>query len=186
MIEPIAGERQPSETDKAVQACNDYLRMGAGRSLSLLAQKYTENDQKRPPTKAEGTLKDWSTTYGWVERASLYDAELERLRTEAAQRAMQEGLALDWERVGKLKRLAEFLEDQIYEVGANGVHHNVWLPDVKQVGMDRVEIERFNGAILDQYRGVLDDLAKETGGRKKIAEMTGKDGKELIVKVIRG
>ena len=82
---------------------------------------------------------------------------------------MQNGLAQDFERVNSLKRLACFLEGQIYEKGTTGKYHNVWLPDVKVVGFGEnaevVEIERFNSGLLQQFRGTLDDLAKETGGR---------------------
>lgn len=187
MIDPLVGERYPSETDKAVQACNDYLRMGAGRSLTLLVQNYNEIKQNQAPTQSKGTLITWSANFGWVERASLYDGEMERLRTEAAQRAMMEGLALDYERVGKLKRLADFLEGQLYEQGEGGVYHNVWLPDVKQIGSgefaERVDIERFNAPLISEYRSVLDDLAKETGGRKKTVQIGGEKDNPLQVNV---
>jgi len=89
---------------------------------------------------------------------------------------MDYGLALDYERVRKLKRLADFLEGQVYERGEAGDYHNVWLPDVKSVGSgelaERVNIERFNGALISEYRAVLDDLAKETGGRAKRLDLT--------------
>jgi len=58
------------------------------------------------------------------------------------------------------------LHEQMYEQGAGGKYHNIWLPDVKEVGGQVVDIERFNAAIVDQYRGALDDIAKEVGGRK--------------------
>lgn len=93
-------------------------------------------------------------------------------------------MALDFERTDELKGLAHFLIEQIYETGEDGVYHNVWLPDVKQIGsgsnVERVDIERFNAAIIDQLRGVLDDLAKETGGRKRSMELTGAEGTPLF------
>jgi hypothetical protein len=55
------------------------------------------------------------------------------------------------------------------EQGEDGVYHNVWVPDVKQIGSgadaERVDIEHFNSAIISEYRATLDDIAKETGGR---------------------
>jgi len=58
---------------------------------------------------------------------------------------MQSGLALDYERAVELKRLAHFLIEQIYEQGEDGNYHNVWLPDVKQIGagknIERIDIE---------------------------------------------
>lgn len=131
-----------------------------------------------PPVKRFATLADWSTTFGWQARAAAYDAGIEREKNEALEarrrEAMQTGLALDFERVIELKRLADFLKSQVYEQGEGGDYHNIWLPDVKQVGSgedaQRVDIERFNGALLEQLRGTFDDLAKETGGRKQKRE----------------
>lgn len=39
-IELLAGERKENETDKAVIACNDYLRLSVGRSLEKLCEYY--------------------------------------------------------------------------------------------------------------------------------------------------
>jgi len=118
-----------------------------------------------------------------------YDAQVEERKNEIARQEMQSGLALAHERVHKLKDLSGFLEGQLYEVGENGVYHNVWLPDVKQIGSgefaERVDIERFNAAIIDQFRATLDDLAKETGGRKTHTDITS-DGKAIVVRVIGG
>lgn len=147
---------------------------------------YTKNDQELPPTRSMGTLKGWSSRYSWQERAEEYDIELERQKNERRQEVMASGLALDFERTDELKTLAHFLIDQIYETGEGGVYHNVWLPDVKQIGSGpnakRIDIERFNAAIIDQLRGALDDLAKETGGRKRGVEVTGVEGGPLVIK----
>lgn len=167
-IEPLAGQRQSGESNRAVQACNDFLRMGPGRSLTALMGKYRES-QENSVTQSLNTLMKWSADYGWSERAAEYDKQTEATKNTRAKETMQSGLALDFERVDKLKRMADFLEAQIYEQGVTGTYHNVWMPDVKQIGSgefaERVDIERFNAAIFEQYRGVLEDLAKETGGR---------------------
>ena len=186
----LGGERQRSESFRAILACNDYLRMGPGRSLRGLLEQYAKSDQQSPPTRYMGTLKKWSANYGWQERAAAYDAGLEAEKNARAAEIMQSGLAVAHERVVKLKELAEFLDKQMYEVGADGLYHNVWLPDVKQIGSgpdaERVDIERFNAPIIEQYRGTLDDLAKETGGRKQQHEVTGKDGGPIHVIAIGG
>ena len=161
----LIGEAQSKESSKAIQACNDYLRMGAGRSLAKLHSYYAENNHNTPPTSVLGTLKHWSSKYTWVSRAEQWDAQTEERKTVEYDLAMKNGLALDYERVNSLKRLALFLEGEIYEQGADGRYHNVWLPDVKAVDGIKYDIERFNGSIFTQYRGTLDDLAKETGGR---------------------
>lgn len=197
----MAGERKDNETDKAVIACNAFMRMGAGRSLVKLLAKRNKTQLKAISTDSLNTIQHWSSDFNWSERASVYDAEIEEKRNEARSKAIDDGLALDYERVTKLKRLASFLERQIY-AGAKEVKTvvdvddqdaalittnpfpNVWLRDVKQIGggefAEKVELVRFNAPLIDQYRGVLDDLAKETGGRKVKTELTGKDGEALI------
>lgn len=175
-IELLAGEPQKGETQKAIQACNDFLRMGVGRTLSALAEKYTESLQNTPPTKSYDTLRDWSRTFNWQSRAAAYDATWEQRKNEERQKVMNYGIALDYERVTKLKRLADFLEEQIFEEDDNGKHPNVWVRDVKRIGYgdtaETVDIEHFNAPLLAQFRGVLDDIAKEVGGRIAKADVT--------------
>jgi hypothetical protein len=150
-----------------------------------LLQRYTETHQDAPPTASLDTLKRWSTNFGWSERAEIYDANLERQKNELTQQrrreAMETGLALDHERVLELKRLADFLITQAYEKGETGIYHNVWLPDVRLSKDERVDIERFNSAIIEQIRGTLDDLAKETGGRKQAVQHSGSILTGLII-----
>ena len=152
----------PNESDRAVLALNDYLRLGAGRSLRKLAQKYAKTRQSTPPTDSIETLKVWSSDYEWKQRSSQYDAELEAIRNEKRRKEFEAGLALDYERVNNLKRLANRLEDELKQY--------LWLDDVKSIGSGenatRVDLIRFNSALVEQYRATLDDIAKETGGRK--------------------
>jgi hypothetical protein len=182
-ITPLSGQLQKGETDKSVQACNDWLRLGVGRSLPKLLENYANSNQKSPPTSSLGTLKQWSLKFKWTERATKFDAEWEERKNAERQAELDYGLALDYERVNKLKRLADFLEGQLFEVGENGDYHNVWLPDVKQIGSgeyaERVDIERFNSSLVSEYRSVLDDIAKEVGGRVKKQEHSGPGGKPI-------
>lgn len=177
-LELLAGQRQKRETARNVQACNDYLRLGPGRSLRTLIDRYAKTPQIEPPTSNLETIKKWSAKYGWVARAEAYDAECERAKNERRKEIMESGLALDYERVETLKRIAALLEGEIEKRAeaegpdgqpVEGERYRVWLPDVKQIGSgddaERVDIERYNSAIFGDLRGVLDDLAKETGGR---------------------
>lgn len=185
LLQPIKGTRRTSESNNAVIACNDYLRMGTGRSLVGLLQKYTDIYQDKPPTTSLATLKAWSTKFDWSDRATEYDADYENIKNAERQAVMDYGLALDYDRVNRLKRLADFLEQQIYERGEDGDYPNVWLPDVKQIGSgehaERVDIERFNASLISEFRNILDDLAKETGGRKQRTEVTGANGGAIII-----
>ena len=188
MIELLAGQRQKNESGRSSQACNDYLRLGPGRSLNVLLAHYRENEEKLAPTRSIGTLNNWSARYKWQIRAELYDKQFDDEKTKRKNEIMQSGLAFIHERVQKLKELASFLETQMFEQGLEGEYHNIWLPDVKQIGggeyAERVDIERFNSAIIEQYRGTLDDIAKETGGRIHKQELTGSDGDPLKVQII--
>lgn len=204
-IQLLAGERIKGESKKAVIACNDYLRMGAGRSLVKLIQKYTESIPDSAPTKNLIVAKRWSTKYDWQARADAYDAQLEAQKNARRKEIMEAGLALDYERVSKLVELAQFLEDQItYEPGESANNDeeiepveltdeefetqqrrehgdpmlqrpHVWLRDYKQIGSgefaEKVEIYRFNAALVSEYRAALDDIAKEVGGRKQKVDM---------------
>lgn len=179
-IAPLSGQRQSNESDNAVIACNDWLRMGAGRSLTELLKKYADSHLEAPPTLSIDTLKGWSSKFEWASRAQQYDINYEEIKNEKRAAVMNYGAALDFDRVERLKRLADFLEAQIYERNPDGVYHNVWTPDVKQIGggdyAERVDIERFNAGILSEYRNTLNDIAKEVGGRSQKHEHTGAGG----------
>lgn len=178
ILQLLAGERKLRETGRAIQACNDYLRMGLARSLRGLLLSWSEQEQIGTPTKHLSTLGSWSSRYEWRKRAEAYDAEIEQQKTERANEIMQSGLAIVHERVDKLKNLAEYLGKEIDEID------KVWLPDVKQIGggekAERVDLVRFNASLISEYRATLDDLAKETGGRAQKHEHAGKDGSELF------
>lgn len=95
--------------------------------------------------------------------------------------ALKTGLALKAERVKKLDLLARLMENDLF-------HDVLWVQDVKMIGsgfsQERVEFESFNAAEVAQYRGVLDDIAKEVGDRSQKTEITGKDGGAVILHVI--
>lgn len=189
-LQPLTGERQNGESDSAVLCCNDWLRMGAGRSVVELIKKYQDlsnfHQGYEPPTLTESTIYTWSSRYRWMERAAEYDETWEQRKNAEREQVFNQELALDFERVRKLVRLATMLEGQIYERGIDGIMHNVWQPDRKSIGtfpvQEFVDIERFNSALISEYRATLDDLAKEVGGRKQRTEHTGADGGAIIIK----
>lgn len=88
--------------------------------------------------------------------------DLDAIAHITEQNALIEGYALKEHRVYKLSMLAALLEQDLL----GGM---LWLDDMKGVGSgfaaQVVEFEQFNAAELAAYRGVLDDIAKETGGR---------------------
>ncbi len=108
--------------------------------------------------------------------------DLETLNKITEQGALVEGYALKEYRVYKLSMLAALIEADLF----GGL---LWTDDVKGVGTgpiaEIVEFEEFNGAEVAAYRGVLDDIAKETGGRVTKQEISGKDGKPVPIAVIK-
>lgn len=196
-IEPIVGERQPGESKPAVVACNDFLRMGPGRGMADLIARYksqaaAEGEHETPPTLSYGQIRKWSMKFDWPARAEEYDAQDQKSRNttfaERRREILEEGLALDHERVSALKHIATDLLNQYNETDDNGRRVNLWVRDVKQIGQgptaERVDIVRFNAALVEQLRGALDDIAKEVGGRvqKQETNLAG----DMTVKVLRG
>jgi hypothetical protein len=176
---PLTGNRECRESAAAVVACNDYLRMGPSRSLAKLQHLYVERrknaGEASVPTSRNRTLEGWSARFGWQERAEAYDASLEGEKNIRAHEILNSGLALPHERVVKLKELFEILECEL----SGGA---LWMKRVKGVGYgenyEKVSERVYNGQIVSDLRGILDDLADETGGRvqRQQVHLTGLAG----------
>ena len=178
-IELLAGEKQDRESWKALQACNDFLRMGPGRSIAELHRVYaeygskTEKKVQKPPTSSIKTLQGWSLKYKWPERAALFDATFEKEKTQEFIDTMQEGLALPCKRVAALKELyakmAKAVERVVVDREGNVVIDTQGLP-----------VKRIDTNVVAQMRGTLSDLAEETGGRIKRSALTTTDGQDVL------
>lgn len=172
------------ESRRAREAYADYLAMGEARSLDKLHALYRTRTEPGPPTAHLSTLKHWSTTFGWQARlqaiADQAAAEAVAAITARRRAILEDGLALDFERVDVLKRVATRLLDEIENQG------RLWVQDVKAIGSgetaERVDIERFNAAEVEQLRGLLDDIAKEKGERVKKLEHGGTPGRPIGVR----
>jgi len=108
---PLA--RGVEESTKACQALQDYIDMGAGRSLAKLAETYQaipEDAPESPPTKHLRTLKGWSSRFEWQARLDRY-LELEMKRREAVRQARRDALEdADWNMGQELRdKVGEFL-----------------------------------------------------------------------------
>lgn len=174
----LAGESKESESKNAVLACNDFLRMGAGRTLYALEERYRQMPPNTAPTLSLNTIQKWSQAFDWQERAAAYDKAIDEEKTarvEARRKAIMEaGLAQDYERVNELYELYEKLKLEFVKSG-------LWYTDTKLASNgDTVEVEVFNKALIDSLRATLDDLAKETGGRKQKTE-TEHSGTQIVV-----
>ena len=105
-------------------------------------------------------------------------ADLEAISKIGETTALIEGFALKEHRVYKLSILAALMEKDI-------MGGFLWTDQVKGVGSgdiaEIVDYEEFNAAEVIQYRGVLDDIAKETGGRAIRNEHTGAEGGAIVI-----
>jgi hypothetical protein len=145
--------------------------MGMGRSLGKLHQNLTEAAQVHGgKVPALRTLKEWSANFDWQQRAVDYDKRqtetVEAQAQEFRQKHLFEGLALAQNRIARLTVVEELLFEQISD------NDKLWPPELKNIRIDdgtfsTTEVRRFNGALVQQYRGVLDDIAKEVGDRKE-------------------
>jgi len=103
--------RQAGETPKAHAAFLDYVRMGPGRSLRKLHERYCQQSgnepaTESPPTQRLRTLADWSVRFDWQKRLAAYKDERDRHdqeRWEARRRAVRER---DWDAGEELRDLA--------------------------------------------------------------------------------
>lgn len=70
---PKPWEMQPGETAKAFEAFCVYRDMGASRSIAKVGQTLGKNTV---------TLEQWSIKNGWVDRATAWDGELDRIKRQ--------------------------------------------------------------------------------------------------------
>jgi hypothetical protein len=154
------------ETLPAHAALLDYLSLGPRRTLSSQHSRYQTYNFS--PTTSYGTLRNWSIRYEWAARAAAFDAiEDERKQVEERERRealLQNGLALEHERIDRLTTLF----DKLYTLATD--NDAIWVKDVRLLRYpdgqaERIEQRRFNGALIRNLRGLLDDIATETGGR---------------------
>ena len=155
------------ESPRAVRAFSDYLAMGPSRSLARLARRY-RSEPTSAPTRRLTTLKVWSATYGWgtriAERTAREQEAAEAQYLEARRAAMEEGLALDYERVRKLKRIANREAKVVMQT----------LAEVRDdpLGANEALTKRY-AAVKSAFDRSLPALAAETGGRVKRVSVKG-------------
>ena len=118
------------------------------------------------------------TLHNWKKKPE-FAAEVHLHKESFKDRALTEGFADKRERLrvlnmlstGVLHELAEaggFSREEV-KIAANGEH---------------VSYQVHDKAKFDTMRGLLDDIAKEMGDRKTVAELTGKDGEALVLGLV--
>lgn len=170
------------ETARAKQAWADYLAMGPDRSLEKLLERYQSRTEP-VPTRQLSRLKAWSAAFGWQARlkaiADQQAREAEEREAAYRREILETGYGLATERIRSLKQLAETLFGELQDPKYR------WVRDVKLLGRgesaEAIDIERFNHHEFEQFRGILDDIAKEKSERIRRTELTGKDGGPIEV-----
>lgn len=118
--DPLA--RMPGETVRANLALRDYARMGPGRSLLRLVERYQSRSLvERPPYRSYSSLHRWSRRCGWAERAARFD-ELQDAALEVTwQQRRQEEREREWQVASSLLATAERLLDEAETLDWRGV-----------------------------------------------------------------
>lgn len=180
----IWGDRQKGESKRAIMACNLYLMAGPGRSLVGLLHLWQSVSRDptipQPPTRSRVTLYKWSRLFDWSTRCDGYDEYLKDIARIQSEHMLTTGLSTPGNRVAKLVWLAELLEEEI----SSG---KMWLEEPKNVYVGKtrtlVWVPRYNTALVGDYRGALDDIAKETGGRRQKVDVGGEKDKPINISV---
>lgn len=132
--------------------------LAAGMTTDQINEQAAQADEPFEVTRAMATY--WRTKTGTNNAAKLQQST-----------AALRGLAVRENRIRKLQRLARLLEKDIFG-------ERLWVKDYKSIGSresaEVVELERFNAPEVDQYRGILDDIARETGGRRETVDLNNK------------
>jgi hypothetical protein len=102
---------------------------------------------------------DMAKEWNWEARASAWDDAIREEQEDRAQEVYADGLSFAHERVAKLKLVAQKLEDYI---------------------LDK-KTTRISPYVIEQYRGILDDIAKERGERQKDVRITGVGGGPIMI-----
>jgi len=193
--------RAAGESARANAALRTYFRMGAARSLRALWEQYKQRvgnkeATEKPPTVQWWTLSNWSLRYDWQKRVEAQTA-IEAAEDEAIWRERRrEAIERDWQVAGKLLKLS----DQILEQGPKFLKATTRvikqgrpaLRDTEGRLIDSGESEeRLTVVALDAGLAVKaaatgSDLARKATGLDVLKhEVSGPEGKELVVNIVR-
>lgn len=151
-----AWEQLPDEPYYWFVLFTEYRQMGPKRNLRKFYRQKREEKGMSEIGTHWGAPSNWNHYYHkwrWKERAQAWDEVMREKQDDVAEEILTDGLALSFHRVESLTRLAKKLEEMI--MNAN----------------------RPSPYLIEQYRGVLDDIAKEKGERGK--EMKLKFGSDI-------
>lgn len=174
--------RQPKEPALWHERFQRYLYLGPARSLIAVYRAEAKSEKSAAErARARNVPGAWFAAvkrWNWHVRAEAFDDAERKRRDELyaarADEILCSGFAQRFARIAELNRLAELLQTELY------TEDKRWLPDVKQIGggdfAERVDIVRFNAAVVEQYRQTLEDIAIEMGERVRGVKVSGSLG----------
>lgn len=154
--EKVLWEQMEGEPNLWFDRFTLYRLLGPKRTLSATHRKESEKSRKKSQY-LPGSWRDAALQWNWKERAEAWDAQRREDMECEAYEVFSSGLALAHERVRSLKKCAERIEKII------------------------TREKKPSSYLLEQWRGLLSDIADELGERVKTTktELTGKDGGPL-------
>jgi len=160
-------DKQPAEPDEWFIRFTTFLHLGTNRSYIDAYRQHVKVSRSRKGTKPNHISPQWHKAiheWDWEKRAQEYDKHLNKLRIQEEeeqrrQQIMNTSYARTELRVLALMGFAKDLSDALKRE------------------------KKFNPAMMAQWRGLLDDIAKETGGRVRKNEVTGANGGPLEVQL---
>lgn len=173
--------RQPKEPALWHERFQRYLYLGPARSLIAVYRAEAKSEKSAAErARARNVPGAWFAAvkrWNWHARANAFD-DAERKKRDAlyasrADEILTSGFAMRFTRIAELNRLAELLQAELL------TEDKRWLPDAKWIGGDfgeRVDIVRFNSAVVEQYRQTLEDIAVEMGERVRGMKISGSVG----------
>lgn len=153
-------DKQPDEPQNLYVRFDYYRLLGPLRSIHKAYARYRKDIDG--VDNVSGTSRHWhkaAEQWRWEERAQAWDESVREEKEERALSVFGEGLSLSHERVAKLKLIAQKLEDYILDPRTT----------------------RVSPHIIEQYRGLLDDIAKERGDRSNKVAITGPAGGPIVI-----
>lgn len=158
-------DQQPDESKLWFDRFDIYRLIGPGRSISKAFRKYRLITRGiGSGVRAENHWYDASKEWKWEERATAWDDAMRGERDDEAYEVFNTGYALPHVRIDKLSLVAKRLEDFILDP----------------------KTTRISPFVIDQYRGILDDIAKERGERQKETRITGPAGGPIVIETSWG
>lgn len=153
-----------------------YRNAGPGRTLlGTVHAEEARKSNKKPSKYIPGAWSNACERWNWKARAEQYDAN-QQAQAEERRRALLEleqaeierilttGYALMHKRIEGLAEMADLIKKSFIDENAEEKINFAWVTPDK----------------IREYRGCLDDIAKELGQRIKKNELTGKDGGPLL------